>query len=197
MLLEGMETSDEPGAASERLTRSVLQVCDAVGAFIEYWGFKAVHGRVWALLALRQGAMSQVEIADLLGVSRSLISGTMSELVEKGLVRAVDERRGAPYVASMDVWPIIKDVLRGREWMLLESTRLALEAAIEEMEVAQAEGSQPPYELGRMRLLLSMTELSQALLRMLFAIGVPRSVEGLGEWVQRASKLIGSFRNAR
>jgi DNA-binding transcriptional regulator GbsR (MarR family) len=177
--------------------RSVLHVCDAVGAFIEYWGFKAVHGRVWTLLALRKVPMAQSELAEVLGVSRSLISGTVADLVEQGLIAPVEDRRNAPYVANMDVWPVIKNVLRGREWMLLESTRLALEAAIEETEISLEEGQRPPFDLARMRLLLGMTELSQALLRLLFAIGVPHSSDGLDKWVHRAASLFSNFRKAR
>ncbi len=190
------QTDDKSNRKRSQLDKRVLQVTDAVGAFIEYWGFKAVHGRVWALLALRREPMAQTEIAEFLGVSRSLISGSVSELSSQGLVVPVGDHRNAPYSAALDVWPVIKDVLRGREWMLLESTRLALESAVEEAEVAQSEGHDVPWDLERMRLLLSMTELSQALLRILFAIGVPRSMEGFSEWIRKASSLITTFRSA-
>ncbi len=194
----GLKTdSSHEGEAQDRLTRHVLEVCGAVGAFIEYWGFKAIHGKAWTFLALRQEPMAQIELAEVLGVSRSLISATISELVEKGLVVSTGEHRNAPYRASMDIWPVIKGVLRTREWMLLESTRLALEAAIEEAEIMESDGEEIPFMLSRMKMLLGMTELSQALLKMLFAIGVPRSTEGLGEWIKRASSLISHFRNAR
>ena len=43
--------------AQEILDRRVLEVCDAIGEFIEYWGFKSIHGRVWAMLALGQGRL--------------------------------------------------------------------------------------------------------------------------------------------
>jgi HTH-type transcriptional regulator, glycine betaine synthesis regulator len=190
------QTDDKSNRRRTPLDKRVLQVTDAVGAFIEYWGFKAVHGRVWALLALRRDPMAQTEIAEFLGVSRSLISGSISELSSQGLVTAIGDHRNAPYAAALDVWPVIKDVLRGREWMLLESTRLALESAVEEADVAQGEGREVPWDVERMRLLLSMTELSQALLRILFAIGVPRSMEGFSEWIRKASSLITTFRAA-
>lgn len=189
-------SEDKSNPARDRLNRRVLQVTAAVGAFIEYWGFKAVHGRVWALLALRSEPMAQTEIAEFLGVSRSLISGSVAELSRQGLVAATGDHRNAPYEAVLDVWPVIKDVLRGREWMLLESTRLALESAVEELEVAEAQGMEVPWDLPRMRLLLSMTELSQALLKILFTIGVPRSMEGFSEWIRKASSLITNFRAA-
>lgn len=196
---QGRETVREGGGAqvgNERLRRSVIQVCDAAGAFIEYWGFKAINGRVWTLLALHREPMSQSDIAELLGVSRSLISSVMSDLSDYGLVEAVSEHRNAPYTAVMDVWPPIKEVLRAREWMLLETTRLALEAAIEEAEIASGAGEAIAFDVGRMKLLLAMTELAQALLKILFALGVPRSIDNANEWLTRASSLVNFFRNA-
>src|SRR4051812_41709734 len=66
------ETTAAPPPGRDPLTTRIGQVCDAVGAFIEYWGFKAIHGRIWALLALRNGPLAQAEIAKTLGVSRAL-----------------------------------------------------------------------------------------------------------------------------
>ncbi len=173
-----------------------MKVCDAAGAFIEYWGFKAVNGRVWTLLALHKDPLSQSEIAESLGVSRSLISSVISELSDYGLVEATSTHRNAPYRALMDVWPPIKEVLRTREWMLLEASRLALEAAIEEVDIADSVGQDVPFDRNRMKLLLALTELGQALLKLLFALGVPRSVENANEWITRASTVVNYFRNA-
>lgn len=175
----------------DRLTRRVLNVCDTVGAFIEYWGFKAIHGRIWALLALRTEPMSQMEISETLGVSRSLVSAAMHELSDRALVRPVSAHRNAPYEAVMDVWPTISDVLRSREWMLLESSRNAVEAALEEAELSDPDHS---WRVERLELLLTMTELAQALLKMLIAIRLPKSAEGATQWVSRAATLIRSMR---
>ena len=89
----------------DRLTLRVRQVCDAVGAFIEYWGFKAIHGRIWAVLALSTEPLNQVEVSEFLEVSRSLVSGAMAELVQHRLVEPTDDRRNAPYRAVVDIWP--------------------------------------------------------------------------------------------
>lgn len=178
----------------ERLTRHMVRVGDAVGAFIEYWGFKAIHGRVWTLLLLRAQPTPQTEIARALGVSRSLISGAVSELMDHGLVRPVGEHRNAPYEAVIDVWPTISDVLRSREWMLVEAARLALEAAIEEVEYARSVGHEVHYDLDRMRMLLAMTELAQALLRILMSLRMPRSTERFGTWLKKAAGLAGRLR---
>ncbi len=176
------------------MTRQVVQVCEAAGRFIEYWGFKAIHGRVWTLLALRAQPLSQTEIAQTLGVSRSLISGAVAELMEYGLVRPVDGHRTAPYEAVMNFWPTIADVLRSREWMLLEGARLALEGAIEEAEYATSQGEAVPYDVERMRLLLGLTEVGQSLLRILMSMRVARGGERFTSWLKSASGLVARLR---
>ena len=176
------------------MTRRVLDVCEATGAFIEYWGFKGILGRVWALLALRAEPLSQTEIAQLLGVSRSLVSGAVAELQRRGLVRAKNDQRNAPYEAVIDVWPSIAEVLRSREWMLSESARLALDAAIEEAELLSMSGEPVLYDVGRMRMLLLMTETAQGFLKALIAMRGARPVESLTNWVSRASELMSSLR---
>jgi len=189
---------DDPAftAADARLDDLVRQVCDAVGGFIEYWGFKAILGRIWTLLALRTDPMTQVEIAEFLDVSRSLVSGAMSELTKRGLVQATSDHRNTPYGAVVDIWPSISDVLRSREWMLIESARVALEAAIDETEL-RGRGVAARYDADRMRFLLRMTELAQAFLRLLIGIRVPRKLEGLGDWLKSSAKFMQGLRELR
>jgi DNA-binding transcriptional regulator GbsR (MarR family) len=179
---------------ARRLEQKVLRVCESAGAFIEYWGFKAIHGRVWTLLALHQGPLHQKEIAAKLGVSRSLLSSTISELQEFGLVRPVDARRNSPYRAALDVWPTITEVLRTREWVLLESARVALEAAIEEADLRDPLLELPVYDVKTMQLLLKMTESAQGFLRIIVTMRMPKAAEGLGVWVGRAQVLLAGLR---
>lgn len=176
------------------MTRRALKVCETVGDFIEYWGFKHVHGRVWALLALRKDPISQAEIGRTLGISRSLVSETMSELSGYGLVRPVSEKRNAPYEAVFDVWPTIADVLRSREWMLLERARSALEAAVVEAELRTARGDELPWDLDTMRILLKMTELFQTLLKFFIAMRMPDSFKGLPTALARTRGLVQALR---
>ncbi|HHH11474.1 MAG TPA: MarR family transcriptional regulator [Sorangium sp.] len=180
------------GQQTARLDARIVAVCDSVGAFIGYWGFKAILGRIWTLLALRRQPMSQVEIADFFGVSRSLVSGAISELGSRGLVRAVSEHRNAPYRAVIDIWPTISDVLRTREWMLIEQARLALEAALDEVAVATSDNQR--YDVERLRFLLRMTELSQSFLKLLIGIRVPRRLDGVADWMRASGRFLTSLR---
>jgi DNA-binding transcriptional regulator GbsR (MarR family) len=178
----------------DRLHDRMLAVGDAIGAFIEWWGFKAIHGKIWSLLASSRYPLPQTEIATRLGVSRSLVSGAMSELTEFRLVKAVGQHRNAPYVARFDVWSTIADVLRTREWMLIERVRVALDAAILEGEAQQAAGAASVYDLQRTRLLLRMTEVAQAALQTIIAIASARMPRGFAGWLRRAVQLVADLR---
>ena len=170
------------------LTRRVRQACRAAGSFIEYWGYKEIQGRIWLLLAVSTRPLSQSAIAQTLEVSRSLVSGTIRELIDFGLVKPTSDHRNAPYEAVLDVWPTISDILRDREWMLVESTRLALESAMEEAEFTDSDDL--PYDIDRMRMLLTMTELAQSLLKMLIGARVPRTAGELGDWFGKAQTFL-------
>jgi len=179
-------------AESERLERQILAVCDTAGSLVEYWGFKSILGRTWALLAVRQEPLAQARIAEMLGVSRSLVNGAITELAGYGVVRSVGEHRNAPYEAVLDVWPAISSVLRQREWMLLESFRLALEGALDEALLDP--GSR--YSVVRIRLLLKMISAIQRLLGLVIAVRRPNAVETVKEWVRGANQLLESLRGA-
>ena len=119
---------------------------------------------MWTLLALRNEPLAQNQIVEALGVSKALVSSAISELGGYGLVQPVSERRNAPYVAVIDIWPVISRILREREWMLIERARVALEATLEEAEIQRRYGTQINYDVSRIQLLLSITESAQGFL---------------------------------
>ena len=187
-LLEMDQPTGTP-PSQDRIEERAIDVCNAVGAFIETWGFRAIHGRVWALLALSDHPLSQSEVAERLGVSRSLVHLAVNELLEFALVRPVGTQRNAPYVARMDVWPTIAGVLRKREWMLMESARLTLETLQQDLRYASRSGQTTGYDIHRVEVLLLMTELAQATLKSLLAIRIPDSVEDSATWLRRALRM--------
>ena len=176
------------------VSRRVLAVCDKVGDFIAYWGFKSIHGRIWAYLALYKVPVPQAELARVLNVSRSLVSESMAELQRWGLVRPASDEHHAPYTAVVDIWPTISDVLRTREWLLIESTRMSLEGALEAIEREERAGNPSPFDASRVRLLLTMTEIAQAFIRLLIRMR-QAPTDSFGQWVAKASGMLKLFRN--
>jgi DNA-binding transcriptional regulator GbsR (MarR family) len=147
-------------------------------------------GRVWTLLALRKQATSQTELAEILGVSKSLVSSTITELMGYGLVRPVSEHRNAPYEAVIDIWPVISDVLRTREWMLLETTRMALESTLEEAR----DLPNSSYDPERIEMLLATVSAIQGLLKLVLSIRMPGSARALADWIKTVTELISNLR---
>ncbi len=98
------------------------EVADAVGALMEFWGFKRVMGRVWTLLYLRGEPLSAAELCDQLEISSGAASMALSELEHWAVVRrsrkAGDRREY--FEAETDIWKMISRVLRERELLQIE-----------------------------------------------------------------------------
>src|SRR6516164_2223067 len=101
--------------AEER--RLLHDVADAVGALMEFWGFKRVMGRLWALLYLRGEPLAVTEMCEQLEISNGAASMALAELEHWAVVRrsrkAGDRREY--FEAETDIWKMISRVLRERE----------------------------------------------------------------------------------
>src|SRR2546429_3472027 len=64
----------------------VHEVADAVGALMEFWGFKRVMGRLWATLYLSEDPLSAAELCERLEISTGAASMTVNELERWGVV---------------------------------------------------------------------------------------------------------------
>jgi DNA-binding transcriptional regulator GbsR (MarR family) len=196
---EDNKKAEQAGAADsdaqKEVEQALLSFCEACGDFIEYWGFKSIHGRVWAYLALLGEGHSQAELAKRLGVSRASVNLAISELASYGLVKPLSDRHHAPYEANLDVWPVITQVLQQREWSLIERARLSLERLIElapQVEASAALSTEPPaelFKLERVKRLLQMTEWAQSILRLLINARLPQTQDSWLAWFNKAMKL--------
>ena len=126
------------------------EVADAVGALMEFWGFKRVMGRLWTLLYLRDEPMAAAELCDQLAISTGAASMTLAELEHWGVVRrsrkAGDRREY--FEAETDIWRMVSRVLRERELVQVER-------ALDVFEKARVQLAEriPPGEHARVELL--------------------------------------------
>lgn len=108
-------------------------VVSQVGGFIEYWGFKNVHGRIWAHLFLAGRPLDSNELIERLHISKALVSMSIADLAEYDVIRTAgkSERGTITYEYNPDITSVIANVLRKRERRLLArlstATRLLAE----------------------------------------------------------------------
>ena len=102
----------------------VAQTAESVGNFMEYWGFKSIHGRIWALIFLSENHISTPEIVDTLQVSKASVSIGINDLLEEKLIKSSGKiRNGAvTYSATENVGSVVRRVLKERELKLISDT---------------------------------------------------------------------------
>lgn len=112
--------------------RAVALVAESIGEIIGFWNFKPSMGRVWAVLYLSSDPLDAEQIELRTGLSAGMISTTLNELLQWGVVR----REPAPggrrrlFVAETDVWMLVARVFRERELRMVGRAVRQLEAAL-------------------------------------------------------------------
>ena len=96
----------EPRLRPEEFSQ-LLEAADLVGDFIQYWGFKKVQGRIWACLFLMNEPLNTRQLVELLGISNSLVSISVAELLRYRVILEVEKGRNGVllYRANPEVGP--------------------------------------------------------------------------------------------
>lgn len=108
---------------------ALKRMATQVGHFIRYWGFRKIHGEIWTLVYLSKTPLSGVEIIDLLGVSKALVSPALKELHAEGLITEVESENAKVkrYAAVEDVGSVIKRILQTRERQMMDEIQSAFD----------------------------------------------------------------------
>lgn len=158
----GYATSAAGAPLSELSTSDGYEqlACDAIGSFIEFWGFKRNQGRLWTLLYLRGVPISSAELQQSLGLTKGAVSMIMRDLEYWGVVRRtrLPGDRSSRYVAETDLIKLVSRVLREREANVLAQVRTDLVAA---EQGARREGAPAAAALSRLRKLRLLTEAAE------------------------------------
>ncbi|MBC87133.1 MAG: hypothetical protein CL677_08115 [Bdellovibrionaceae bacterium] len=107
--------------------QQLLQVAESVGRFIEYWGFKKIHGQIWTLIFLADRPVDANYLKHSLSVSKALVSMSLKDLIHYNVVYET-EKTGATqtYMANTNIYSIIIDVLMQRESKLLGEVKILI-----------------------------------------------------------------------
>lgn len=110
---------------SKTMDKSILDLSNHVGDFMEYWGFKKIHGRIWTILFLNKAPRDAGYLVRTLGVSKALISIAMKDLLRYDVIlKAGNSAEGTQlYEANPNVREVIFHVVRSRERHILGQIR--------------------------------------------------------------------------
>ncbi len=118
---------------------------ELVGEFIEYWGFKSVHGRMWCYLFLSRTPLSSRQLAQLLSISPALVTQSIQVLLDYRVILEVE--KGANGVLRFEANPDVGDAVRGvlarRESVLLQR----LEKACQTLKGTHEKAKAVPFAL--------------------------------------------------
>jgi DNA-binding transcriptional regulator GbsR (MarR family) len=119
--------------APTRIPPELEDVASQVGDFIEYWGFKKIHGRIWVHLFLAQKPLNAGELICRLKVSKALISMSLAELIEYEVIFCEGKCSSGTvlYRANADVTSVITNILRLRERRMLARISAAMKLLCE------------------------------------------------------------------
>src|SRR5689334_20837280 len=126
----------------------VHEVADAVGALMEFWGFKRVMGRVWALLYLRGDALPASDLCEQLSISSGAASMALAELEHWAVVKRIRRPgdRREYFEAETDVWKMVSRVLRERELAQIERSLEVFERGRERLRALPMPGERSRLE---------------------------------------------------
>ena len=150
---------------SEKGADPLLGVADAIGALMEFWGFKRNMGRLWCVLYLSPHPLSAAELASRLGLSSGAISMTLSSLgrwhaIEKTSIPG--ERRDY-FRAETDIWKMVSNVFRERELEQIKRAITALRTAESALRGGDADADDV-HALSQIEGLLQLANIGEHLL---------------------------------
>lgn len=138
---------------------------DAVGNVIEFWGFKRNQGRVWALLYLRDEALTAAEIEKELELSKGGVSMLIRDLERWAVVLRVRTPGDSAwrYKAETDLLHMARRVIEEREFSFIARIRADLEEA---RKLAVAEGHVSKAQIARLQKMEHLAEATEKALKL-------------------------------
>ena len=97
------------------------ELAEQLGAFMEFWGFKKIHGQIWCHLFLSRSPLDAGQLMARLNISKALVSISLRELIDFHVVQECErsERATKTYSAKADLTEPILEVIRRRERMMV------------------------------------------------------------------------------
>ena len=164
-------------------------LADQVGEFIQYWGFKKVHGRIWTHLFVSNHPLDAGDLCKRLNISKALVSMSIADLLEYEVILEVGkgEQGTTLYSANPDVTHVIFNVLRKRERKMLAAVEAAHALLVKSGNPGSGSSS---LDRERVAYLGEMVGTAQAALEMLISMG-PGEVGQITDRFKTMSEALG------
>lgn len=158
-------TTPKNKPAKVKILPELKELEELVGNFIQYWGFKKIHGRIWAHLYTSAVPLDTQSIMARIKVSKGLMSIALRDLLEyEVVVPASTGKYGVTYYkANDDLMFVITNVLRAREAIMLSAVGSCVDRLANKSE-DELTGSQ--LDFAKIQSIKAMTESAQSLLTM-------------------------------
>ena len=164
--MKGYLWQDEASASSpKKLLHWESVAIEAVGNVIEFWGFKRNQGRVWALLYLRDVALTAAELEKELELSKGGVSMLTRDLERWGVVLRVRTPGDSSwrYKAETDLLKMARRVIEEREFSFIGRIRSDLEEA---RKLAEADSTTTKAQVQRLKRMETLAEATEKALKM-------------------------------
>jgi DNA-binding transcriptional regulator GbsR (MarR family) len=161
-------------ATVDDIRAAELRVAEVIGGLMEFWGFKAVMGRLWAILYLSPEPLPAAELCERLQISTGAASMALAELQKWGVVKKAwrpGERRDF-YEPETSIWKMVTRVFRERELSYVRTVIEAFEEVRKLLARLRAnatveEKRRLKFMDGRIASLLTLSRIGEGLLAML------------------------------
>lgn len=148
-----------------KLMPELKELENLVGEFIQYWGFKKIHGRIWAHLYTSTEPLDSQMLMDRLKVSKGLMSLAVRDLIDYDVIQPVSTgKHGVTfYRANPDLMYVITNVLRKREAVMMSAVHSCVDRLISKN---LKELDQSKIDLTNLENIKKMTTSAQGLLEL-------------------------------
>ncbi len=132
----------------------IASLAERIGGFIEHWGFKRIHGKIWCHVFLSSSGLTTAQLLERTGVSKGLLSIAINELLQFKVLYADHKiKNGAVvYKSNPKITEAIVEVLRGRERTMLAD----IWASFELLKQSRKAGAHPELDQKNFRDLETM-----------------------------------------
>lgn len=110
---------------ANRAPQELRELALQIGQFIQYWGFKKVHGQIWSYIFLAKEPVDATTLVQRLNVSKALVSLAIKDLLKYDVIRVAGkgQRRKILFESNPDLMTVICSVLKQRELKMLENIK--------------------------------------------------------------------------